>query len=68
MDKIEPEKGSKQLLTKRELAGYLGMSVRGVEGLMAARKIPFFSLGHRTVRFDFARVVRALERLEVKPY
>ena len=53
-------------LTKSELAGALGMSKRGVEGLMRRRKIPFLTLGHRTVRFFWPAVEKALGRLEHK--
>ena len=53
-------------MNKRDLAAHLGISVRGVEGLMHARKIPFFTFGHRTVRFDLQRVLAALADYEVK--
>ncbi len=55
-------------LTKRELAKHLGVSVRGVEGFMAARKIPYYTLGHRTVRFDLEKVMVALGSFEVKAH
>ena len=55
------------LLTKEQLAQHLSVpSTRMVDELMRARKIPFVKLGHRTVRFDLARVLEALSRLEVK--
>ena len=66
MDKTVNTLTGRTLLSKSELAKYLGISVRGVEGLMAAHKIPYFALGHRTVRFDLHKVVVALERFEVK--
>jgi len=63
----ETESRSPQhFLTKADLAEFLGISVRGVEGLMAARKIPYFVLGHRTVRFELNRVMTALNGFEVK--
>lgn len=59
------DKGNR-LLTKRDLAKHLSLSVRGVERLMARRTIPYFVLGHRTVRFDPTRVKAALAKLEVR--
>ena len=59
-------KGEKRILNKVELAAELGMTKRGVEELMRTRKIPFFALGHRTVRFDWEKVQQALLRFEVK--
>jgi excisionase family DNA binding protein len=51
-------------LTKSELAAVLGMTKRGVEELMYSRKIPFLALGHRTVRFEWEKVRKALARFE----
>ncbi len=51
-------------LNKLELAERLGMTRRGVEELMRRRKIPFLSLGHRTVRFFWPAVERALSKFE----
>jgi hypothetical protein len=45
-------------LNKLELAARLGM--------MRRRKIPFIALGHRTVRFHWPTVEKALGRLEHK--
>jgi excisionase family DNA binding protein len=53
-------------LNKAELAAALGMTKRGVEELMRARKIPFLALGHRTVRFEWEQVRKALARFEMK--
>jgi hypothetical protein len=53
-------------LNKQELAAELGLTRRGVEGLMRARKIPFLVLGHRTVRFYWPSVEKALAKLELK--
>jgi len=44
------------------LAQLLGITKRGVEELMHARKIPFLALGYRTVRFDWEQVRKALAR------
>jgi excisionase family DNA binding protein len=59
-------KEQRKYLTKTELAELLGLTKRGVEELMRARKIPFLALGHRTVRFVLAEVEKALTKLEVK--
>ena len=57
---------SKKYLTKTELAHELGLTKRGVEELMRRRKIPFFAIGHRTVRFVLAEVEKALTQFEHK--
>ena len=64
MNTIANESKLQPLLNKRALAEYLGMSVRGVEGLMYAGRIPFYTLGHRTVRFNIQEVLNALKRFE----
>jgi excisionase family DNA binding protein len=51
-------------LNKLELAERLGSTKRGVEEMMRRRKIPFLKLGHRTVRFDWGAVEKAVARLE----
>lgn len=53
-------------LTKDQLADRLGLTRRGVECLMARRKIPAVRLGWRTVRFNWKAVEVALGKLEVK--
>jgi len=56
------------LLTKGELACRLGAkSVRLVDELVASGKIPVIRLGHRTVRFDWRDVRKALQALTVWP-
>jgi excisionase family DNA binding protein len=57
---------SKPLINKKELAQRLGLSVRGVECLMARKALPFYRLGHRTVRFDEREVGQALEEMKVE--
>lgn len=52
-------------LTKQELAAHLRVSVRFVEKLVAARKIPICRIARRCVRFSRQRVERALSRYEV---
>ena len=58
---------SLNLLTKEQLRDALNLpSTRMVDELVRRRKIPVIRLGHRTVRFDLAKVEFALERLELK--
>jgi len=40
-----------RLLNKRETAARLGLGVRGVEGLMSRRALPFHRISARAVRF-----------------
>lgn len=55
-----------RLIDKDALAGYLGLKRRGVECLMAKRRIPYIRVGGR-IRFQLSKVLKALERFEVKP-
>ena len=56
-----------RLMTKEELRAALNLpSTRMVDELVRKRKIPMIRLGHRTVRFNLAKVTLALERLELK--
>lgn len=57
---------AKRFLNKSEVAEALGLTKRGVEEMMRRRKIPFLKLGHRTVRFDWEAVEKAVARLEYK--
>jgi hypothetical protein len=41
-------------------------STRNVDEMMRSKRIPYLRLGHRTVRFDWPKVEKALARLEVK--
>jgi excisionase family DNA binding protein len=56
-----------QLLTEKELAARLHISLRHVATLRAQRLIPFFKLG-RSVRFKESDVARALEKLTIKEH
>jgi hypothetical protein len=47
------------------LSDYTGIPVRTLRTLMAARKIPYLKLGHRTVMFDSEKVNKALNRFQV---
>lgn len=54
------------LLTKDEIADLLNLTRRGVECLVAQRKIPVIRISHRCVRFDWEKVCAALGRFEIK--
>jgi hypothetical protein len=54
------------LISISALSQYTSIPVRTLRTFMAARKIPFFKCGHRTILFDPRKVVEALERFEVK--
>ena len=54
------------LLTEEQLAEKLQMSVSQLRKLRYSKKIPFFRIGYKSIRFDFQRVLSALDRLEVK--
>jgi excisionase family DNA binding protein len=56
---------STKLLNKKQLAERLGLTVRGVESMMARKALPFYRLGNRTVRFDERDVTKALEGMRV---
>ncbi len=51
------------LLNKKQLAALLQITKRGVECLVARRKIPVIRLGHRSVRFAWPKVQAALSKL-----
>ena len=54
-------------LNKVELAERLRLpSKRAVEEMMRRRKIPYITLGHRTVRFYWPAVEKALAKFEIK--
>ena len=54
-----------ELIDKDEVRRRLDLpSIRMVEELMRKRKIPFIRLGHRTVRFSWAKVLAAVNALE----
>ena len=50
------------LISKQELARDLKVGCRTIEAWVAARKIPFIRLGHRTLRFNLDDVRRTLRR------
>ena len=56
-----------ELLTKEELRERLNVpSVRVIEEMVKARRLPVIRLGYRTVRFDWEKVQAAIAKLEIK--
>jgi excisionase family DNA binding protein len=51
-----------QYQSKQQIAQRLGVSVRTIESLMAARKIPFIRISRKLVRFPVAEVDAYLRR------
>jgi len=61
------KKTDQRFLNKKQLRKTLSLpSTRAVDELMRTKRIPFLRLGHRTVRFDWPKVEKALARFEVK--
>jgi excisionase family DNA binding protein len=58
--------GNGRLLTGDELAARLGESERIVTTLRHKGIIPYLKLGHRTIRYNEAAVMAALEKRQVK--
>jgi excisionase family DNA binding protein len=52
-------------ITKIELAEFLSVSLRTVDGYVSSRRIPYIKLG-RSVRFRLADVERALKRYTIE--
>jgi len=59
-------RSEERLLKRHELAARLAMSARGVQELTRRRVIPVIRLGRKCVRYDFAKVKAAIDRLEIK--
>jgi len=68
LKKAAQRKAAQQrFLDKEQLRKTLSLpSTRAVDELMRTKRIPFLRLGHRTVRFDWPKVEKALARFEVK--
>ena len=56
----------KRLVNITTLAEELPFTVRYLRVLVAERKIPFYRMGHKTLRFDVEKVQKALARFEIK--
>lgn len=49
-----------------QLAEITGLSVRQWRTLVAKRAVPFLKVGYRTLLFEPEKVLKALERFEIK--
>jgi excisionase family DNA binding protein len=56
----------KRLLSKKQLAGLLGVSPRTIETWLSEKRIPQLRLSARLTRFSLPRVEAALARYEIK--
>ena len=54
-----------KLLDIFQLSEEKGRSVRQLRGFVAAKKIPYLKIGHRTLLFDPEKVEKALQRFEI---
>jgi len=54
------------LLDYEQMAGELGVPIRSLRQMVYRGVIPHLRLGHRTVKFQRSRVVKALARREVR--
>lgn len=66
LGEFENIKNVQRYLNKRQLAAQLQISIRQLEKLVDAKKIPVTRLGKRCVRFDPDSVKQALSLLEIK--
>jgi excisionase family DNA binding protein len=55
-----------KLVNSKQLAAELGQSQRTIRSWIAARKIPFLKVGHRTMLFSPEKVLAALQKFKVK--
>jgi hypothetical protein len=56
----------RELLTRRELAERLSLSMRSIDNLQRARKISYIKLSPRCIRFHLPTVMKALRAYQVK--
>jgi excisionase family DNA binding protein len=57
---------AEQLITIGVVAGRLGLTKRGVEGLVSRRVIPAFKISRRCLRFRWSDVQAAIEKYELR--
>jgi hypothetical protein len=57
---------SNRLLNKQELAEEINQPPTTINKLRRERKIPAIRIGYRSYRYNLAKVLRALSRLEIK--
>lgn len=54
--------GDPEYLNKAELARRLGISIRSLDNLIRARRIPYVKLSGKLIRFPYAEVKEHLDR------
>jgi hypothetical protein len=55
-----------ELLTRRELAKRLSLSMRSIDNLQRTRKISYIRLSPRCIRFHLPTVMKALRAYQIK--
>jgi excisionase family DNA binding protein len=58
--------GIESLPCKRDLAKRYGVSMRTVDRWVAERRVPYLKFGHRSVRFRWPAVEKALDKFLVR--
>ena len=59
-------KPDRKLVTEEELLTHIPITSRTLRELRFRRKIPYITLGHRTLLYDLEAVLRALNKLQIK--
>lgn len=62
---LDPTNPTAKLLSKKELASYLGVSKSTIERLVRGRKIPFYRIGG-SVRFSIDEVMAYIQKNRVE--
>jgi len=60
------ENNKNRWLTKKQLAGSLGLSQRTIQRWIAIKKIPFVRVSPQILRFDLSKVLDCLGKFEVE--
>ncbi len=55
-----------KLLTEKQLANAIGVSLRTARRLRAQKILPFYKLGKSLIRYDQNQCVKALDKYRVK--
>lgn len=63
-----PKMIREKLLNIQELSAEINLPVRTIRTLLQKRRVPCIKLGHRTMRFNPAKVMAALDRFEVREF
>jgi predicted site-specific integrase-resolvase len=64
--KLAPAIRGRELLSKQELALALGVSTRTLTLWMSQKRLPFFRMSSRLIKFDLERVKNALAHYEIR--